>query len=263
MKVLASAALLALCGQVCASDCVVRVAYPDRDRPPYYLGNGPAIPDAPGAGAELLRQAVHATGCTPALVRLPPARIKLALANGSIDFALVDLRDNETPYSALPRTAAGLPDTRRGMRLTAVVYVRAADGLPASTVPGDYFRNRILASNQSSSLGDQLRADGYKVDDGSADASSNMEKLMLRRVDGFTIAVSNPDAADASVAARPGPNLVRLPIPLRTSTAWLSASTAYHQQHREQVEAVWTWWGDNSTRRLAELVRQYGKVVVP
>ena len=75
MKVLASAALLALCGQVCASDCVVRVAYPDRDRPPYYLGNGPAIPDAPGAGAELLRQAVHATGCTPALVRLPPAPV--------------------------------------------------------------------------------------------------------------------------------------------------------------------------------------------
>lgn len=261
MKVLATAALLMWCGHACASDCVVRVAYPDRDRPPYYIGNGPAIPAAPGAGAELLRQALQVTGCTPALVRLPPARIKLALTNGNIDFALVDLRDNETPYSALPRTAAGLLDTRRGMRLTAVVYVRAADGLPATTIPRDYFRSRILASNQSSSLGDQLRADGYKVDDGAADAFSNMDKLLLRRVDGFTIAVSNPDAADAAVSGRHGAKLVRLPIPLLTSTVWLSASNAYHQQHREQVETVWTWWSDNSTRRLAELVRVYGKVV--
>lgn len=184
MKVLASAAaLLILCGPALANDCVVRVAYPDRDRQPYYIGNGAAIPSSPGAGAEVLRQAVRATGCTPELVRLPPARIKLALSNGSIDFALVDLRDNETPYSALPLTPAGLPDTRRGMRLTAVVYVRAVDGLPATTNPRDYFRNRILASNQASSLGDQLRSDGYKIDDGAADASSNMEKLMFRRVE--------------------------------------------------------------------------------
>ena len=259
MKVLATAALLMLCGHVCASDCVVRVAYPDRDRPPYYIGNGPAIPAAPGAGAELLRQALRTTGCTPELVRLPPARIKLALTNGSIDFALVDLPDNETPYSALPLTAAGVPDARRGMRVTAVVYVRAADALPASTVPRDYFRNRILASNQSSSLGDPLRADGYKIDDGAADAFSNMDKLLLRRVDGFTIAVSRPDAADAAIAGRHGASLVRLPIPLRTSTVWLSASTAYHQQHGEQVEAVWTWWSENSARRLAELMRVYGK----
>lgn len=260
MKVLATAALLTLCGHVSASDCVVRVAYPDRDRPPYYIGNGPAIPAAPGAGAELLRQAVRAGGCTPELVRLPPARIKRGLASGAIDFALVDLRDNETPYSALPQTAAGAPDTRRGMRLTAVVYVRAADSLPATTIPRDYFRHRVLATNQASSLGDQLRADGYKVDDGAADAFSNMDKLMFRRVDGFTIAVSNPAAADAAVAARQGTNLVRLPIPLLTSTAWLSASTAYHQQHGEQVEAVWTWWSENGTRRMAELVRLYGKV---
>ena len=173
--------------------------------------------------------------------------------------ALVDLRDNETPYSALPLTAAGVPDARRGMRVTAVVYVRAADALPASTVPRDYFRNRILASNQSSSLGDQLRADGYKIDDGAADAFSNMDKLLLRRVDGFTIAVSRTDAADAAIAGRQGANLVRLPIPLRTSTVWLSASTAYHQQHGEQVEAVWNWWSENSARRLAELMRVYGK----
>jgi hypothetical protein len=258
MKVLASAAALSiLCGPALANDCVVRVAYPDRDRAPYYMGNGPAIPSSPGAGAELLRQAVRATGCTPELVRLPPARIKLALSNGSIDFALVDLRDNETPYSALPQTATGQPDVRRGMRLTAVVYVRAVDGLPATTNPRDYFRNRILASNQASSLGDQLRSDGYKVDDGAADANSNMEKLMFRRVDGFTIAVSNPDAVDPVVAARYGANLVRLPQPLRTSTAWLSASNAYHQQHGERVEAVWSWWSENSVRRLGELVRQY------
>ncbi|SEO43494.1 hypothetical protein SAMN05428959_1082 [Duganella sp. CF517] len=251
-----AAALLLLCGQSCASECVIRVAYPDRERPPYYFGNGAVVPEIAGAGADLLRLAVRSVGCTAELVRLPAARIRLALISGSVDLAPVDLRDGEEPYSALPMKAGQL-DARRGMRMTAVVYVRAGDGLPADLNTRDYFMTHTLVTNQGSPLGEQLRDEGFKVDGGAPDAYSNMDKVAIRRADGFAISIANIEALDAVIAARHGAALMRLAIPVRKSTLWLSASNAYFARNPERVEAVWQWWGENSTRRLAEFVKNY------
>ena len=251
-----AATLLLLCGRSYAGECVIRVAYPDRERPPYYFGNGAVVPEIAGAGADLLRLAVRSVGCRAELVRLPAARIRLALTSGSVDLAPVDLRDGEEPYSALPMKA-GRPDTRRGMRVTAVVYARAADGLPANTNPRNYFKNRTLATNQGSPLGEQLRDEGYTIDDGAPDAYSNMDKVALGRADGFAISIANADVMDAVIAARHGGALARLATPMRTSTLWLSASNAYFADHGGQVEAVWNWWGENAVRKLGELLKNY------
>lgn len=257
MRAMAFAAtLLLFCGPAYARECVIRVAYPDRERPPYYFGNGAVVPEVAGAGVDLLREAVRSVDCTAQLVRLPTARIKLALISGAVDLAPVDLRDGEEPYSALP-TKAGRPDTRRGMRVTAVVYARAADGLPANTNPRNHFKNRTLATNQGSPLGEQLRDEGYKVDDGAPDAYSNMDKVVMGRADGFAISIANVDVMDATIAARHGDALVRLATPMRTSTLWLSASNAYFAGHGAQVESVWNWWGENAARKLVEFVKNY------
>ena len=257
MNVMAFAAcLLLICGQAFARECVIRVAYPDRERPPYYFGNGSVVPEPAGAGVDLLRLAVRSVGCTPEMIRLPNARIKLALINGSADLAPVDLRDGEQPYSALPMRAGQL-DARRGMRMTAVVYVRTADGLPPNIDPRNYFKGRTLVTNQGSPLGEQLRDEGFKVDDGSLDTYSNMDKVALRRADGFAFSIANIEAMDAAIAARYGTSLTRLATPVRTSTLWLSASNAYFQRHSDQMEALWTWWGENSTRKLVELLKNY------
>ncbi|USX27270.1 hypothetical protein NHH73_02915 [Oxalobacteraceae bacterium OTU3CINTB1] len=44
---------------------------------------------------------------------------------------------------------------------------------------------------------------------------------------------------------------------MRTSTLWLSASTAYFARNSDQMEALWNWWGENSTRKLVELLKNY------
>jgi hypothetical protein len=257
MNVMAFAAcLLLICGQSSARDCVIRVAYPDRERPPYYFGSGAVVPEPAGAGVDLLRLAVRSVGCIPEMIRLPNARIKLALINGSADLAPVDLRDGEQPYSALPMKAGQL-DARRGTRMTAVVYVRTADGLPSSIDPRNYFKGRKLVTNQGSPLGEQLRDEGFKVDDGSLDTYSNMDKVVLRRADGFAFSIANVEAMDATIAARYGASLTRLPTPVRTSTLWLSASNAYFERNGERMEALWNWWGENSARKLVELLKNY------
>ncbi|MET0268366.1 MAG: hypothetical protein ABW202_22445 [Duganella sp.] len=254
------AILLLLCAQVHARECVMRVAYPDRERLPYYFGNGALVPEPGGAGVDLLRAAVRSVGCTAELVRLPTARLRFALISGNVDLAPVDLRDGEERYSALPLTASGAPDVRRGIRVAAVVYVRTADASAANPNPRAYFRNHTLAANQGSPLGEQLRDEGYGVDNGTADTFSNLDKVALRRVDGFAISIANANALDSSVEARYGDRLARLDTPIRASTLWLSASNSYYQRNREQMEQLWSWWGDNAGRKLTELVKGYAVV---
>lgn len=249
--------MLLLCDRASARDCVMRVAYPDRERLPYYIGNGAVVPEPAGAGVDVLRAAVRSVGCTAELVRMPTARLRLALIDGSVDLAPVDLRDGEDRYSALPLTPGGANDTRRGIRVTAVVYVRAADGIATTTNPRNYFKSRTLATNHGSPLGDQLRDEGYTVDSGTADAFSNLDKLMIRRVDGFAMSMANAEALDSAVAARYGDRVVRLATPMRASTLWLSSSNAYYRGNRERVEQLWSWWGDNAARRLGEFLKVY------
>lgn len=257
MKMMAFVMSMLLSHHATARDCVMRVAYPDRERLPYYFGNGAVVPEPAGAGVDVLRAAVRSVGCTAQLVRVPTARLRLALIDGSVDLAPVDLRDGEDRYSALPLTAGGANDVRRGIRVTAVVYVRAADGIGAATNPRTYFKTRTLATNHGSPLGEQLRDEGYAIDSGTPDAFSNLDKLMIRRVDGFAMSLANAEALDSAVAARYGDRVVRLATPVRASTLWLSSSNAYYQGNREQVEQLWTWWGDNAARKLGEFIKVY------
>jgi hypothetical protein len=258
MRRIAFAASLLLYGPAHAADCVIRVGYPDRERPPYYLGHGTVVPEPAGAGVDLIRTAVRQAGCTAQLTRLPTARLKFALIDGSVDMAPVDLRDGEQPYSALPMNVDAAPDTQRGIRVTAVVYVRVADGVAANTNPRLYFRTHALAVTQGTPLSEQLRDEGYAIDGGAADTYSNLDKLELKRVDGFAISIVNADAMDALVAARYAGRLVRLAVPMRASTLWLSSSNAYYRAHNAQIEQLWNWWGDNAARKLGEFVKTYG-----
>ncbi|NYE63740.1 hypothetical protein FHW58_004971 [Duganella sp. 1224] len=253
------AATMLLCSAVQAGDCIIRVGYPDRERPPYYLGHGTVVPERPGAAVDLIRMAVSQIGCMAQLVRLPNARLKFALVNGSIDMAPVDLRDGEQPYSALP-LHLGVPDTRRGIRVLAVVYVRVIDAIPSDTDPRHYFRNHKLATIQGAPLGEQLRDEGYVVDGGAADAYGNLKKVMLHRADGFAVSIANVNAMDSIVTTRYGGQLLRLHKPMRASTVWLSASNDYYRQNVDRMEHLWDWWGDNAASKLNELVRGYAAI---
>lgn len=237
--------------------CTVKLGYTDRERAPYYLGNGSAIPERPGAAVDLMVAALASAGCRATLVRLPAARLRVALSDGSIDMAPVDLVPGAVPYSVLPLTAQGDPDTRRALRTSAVVFVRSADLLPGNTAPREYFRKHRLAVNQGASLADTLRDDGILVDSGSGDTFSNLDKVLLRRVDGFLFVTAIEQAMDGIVAARYGSALVRLKTPLRTSYIWISASYAFYHGHKQQSEAIWDWFGQHAGQRVSELLDAY------
>ena len=257
---LALAAMLAAQPAWSATVCIpVRVGYVDQHRPPYWLGEGSEVPDPPGAAVDLMHDAVLGAGfgCAPTWVRLPIARLRLALANGDIDMAPMGEMSPYPPEIALPRDKAGNIDNNRAMHNALFVLVRVSDKLPASTEPMQYFQGKLLGVAQGQVYAARLREAGLTIDEGARDLERNIEKLRLGRVDGVVVAAVVPAHLKASLAPYKGA-IVQLPQPLINTRVWLAFNEQFYRAHREQVESLWTWLDVNRSR-LGYVMRKYRK----
>ena len=243
-----------------AAPCIpVRVGYMDQHRPPYWLGEGSEVPDPPGAAVDLMRDAVLGAGfgCAPVWVRLPIARLRVALAAGDIDMSPLGELPAYPPEIALPRDKAGNVDLDRAMHNELIVLVRAADKPPPGTQPMQYFKGKLLGVAQGQSYAARLREAGLTIDDGARDLERNIEKLRLGRVDGVVVAAVSPAHLKATLARYKGA-VVQLPQPLINTRVWLAFNDSYYRAHREHVEALWTWL-DLNRGRLGYVMRKYRK----
>ncbi|HEY0065293.1 MAG TPA: hypothetical protein VGC21_24460 [Telluria sp.] len=238
----------------------LRVGYVNQHRPPYFLGNGSAEAHPPGASVELIREIAAAAGCTIISVRLPPLRLRNALVSGEIDATLMNAKDSDSGTFALPLDQGGKLDPARAVKMYTVVFVRAVDKIAPDTDPRLYFLSHRLGSNNGASLAEQLRQEGFRVDDGAHDGERNLEKLARGRIDGYAATMVSPTLMDASVAEKFGERLVRLKIPLRMHHFWLGFTKPYYAGNREAVETMWAWMGDHADRRFAWQVEQYAKL---
>ncbi|WP_167761373.1 amino acid ABC transporter substrate-binding protein [Duganella callida] len=255
-----SGPLLFICAAAAhaATSCTpVRIGYSDRERVPYYMGNGGEAPEKPGVLVELFRDAFRSVGCQVVLVRLPVARVRLALSSGAVDVAPADTPADERAGYVIATLAGGQADLRRALKTTSYVFVRSDDKLPPETDPAEYFRTHTLAANQGTLLASQLKSMGLQVDDGSFSSWNNLDKVRLKRADGFTLALLTPSALDPYVTERYGKLLTRMEKPVRTSYMWLGANSDYYRRNRVQVEAVWNWLGTHGMQEVDALTRRY------
>lgn len=236
----------------------MRVAYLDQDRPPYWLGDGEQVPEPPGVGVEFLRAAAAGLKCPLVLVRLPVLRVASALQSGEIDFAPIEERSGYPSGYVFPRDKDGALDRDRSIQTSAIVFVRAADHLPAELNPQRYFQGRLLGTTLGAAYGAALREAGFGIDDGARDLARNVDKLRLRRVDGVVLTLAQPGDMDAVLAARYGDEVVRLRTPLASNRVWLATNPQYYRAHREQVEALWNWIGSNRGK-LGGLLEKYAR----
>jgi hypothetical protein len=243
-----------------AAECVhLRVGYMNQHRPPYWMGDGDKVADPPGASVDLIHDAVIAAGfgCEPTWVRLPVARLKVALAAGDIDMTTLGELAYYPAEIALPRDKVGNIDLNRAMHNTLVVLVRAKDKLPANTNPMQYFQGKVLGAPQGNSYVARLREAGLTVDEGGRDLDRNIEKLKLGRVDGVVVASVVPAHIKATLDKYKG-EVVQLPQPMLNIRVWLAFNDAYYRAHREQVESLWTWL-DTNRGRLGYVMQKYRK----
>ena len=243
-----------------AGGCIpVRVGYMDQNRPPYWLGEGDKVPDPPGAAVDLIRDAVLGAGfgCAPTWVRLPVARIKVALANGDIDLAPLGEQSFFPAEIALPRDKAGNIDMQRALHNQVWVLVRARDKLPLSTNPMQYFKGKTLGIAQGNSYVTRLREAGLTLDEGGRDLERNIEKLKLGRVDGVVVAAVAPAHLKQVLDKYKG-EIVQLPQPLLNISLWLAFNDNFYRAHTQQSEALWTWL-DKNRGRLGYVMQRYRK----
>lgn len=241
-----------------AESCApVRLGYSDRERVPYFMGDGDRVPASPGVLVELFAAALRSVDCPVTLVRLPTLRVRLALASGAVDLAPADLPDEHQGAYALPLTAGGGVDERRALHTRSIVFVRSADRLPAGSDPHQYFKTHTLAVNQGTTLAAYAKGAGLRVDDGAADSWRNFDKVGMLRADGFTVSLLDDGALDPYIAVRYGDQFVRLAKPVRVAHIWLAANRDFYQRHRARMEAVWSWIGANGAAQVSELTRKY------
>jgi len=255
-------ALLLACSAVSgvqAACAALRFGYIDQHRPPYYMGEGTAVPDPAGATVDLIRDAVLGSGfgCLPQLVRLPPARLRLALVTGDIDMTIIGEMASYPPEIALPRDKNGEVDGNRALHNKLIVLVRASDKLPASTNPMSYFKGKVLGAGQGNAFAAKLREQGLTIDDGARDVERNIEKLKLHRFDGVIVGAVKPGHIEAVLKRYHG-EIVQLPLPLVDTKLWLGFNQNYYQAHREQAEALWSWIDANRSH-LGYVIQKYRK----
>ncbi|NYE61259.1 hypothetical protein FHW58_002466 [Duganella sp. 1224] len=251
----------ALASAAPAPSCIpIRVGYVDQNRPPYWLGDGDKVPDPPGAGVDLIRDAVQASGfgpCTPSWVRLPAARIKIALAAGDIDLAPLGEMPFYPAEIAIPRDKAGNIDLNRAMHNQVLVLVRTRDKLPPNTNPMQYFRGKTLGIPMGNSYTARLREAGLTLDDGARDLDRNIEKLRLGRVDGVVVAAVMPSHLKQTLDKYKG-EIMQLQQPLLNIRLWLAFNDSFYHAHPQQAEALWTWL-DTNRNRLGYVMQRYRK----
>lgn len=237
----------------------VRLAYVDQHRPPYYLGTGNKPASPPGASVDLLNEIVASVGCTVSVSRLPYLRVRTALEANLIDAAPLAAEGQDSEQFAFPLDKSGKPDTTKAMRMHTFLFMRASDKVAADGDPLQLLAGKRIGVVHGAAITRPLRELGLQVDDGAANAHRNVEKLMLGRIDVFAISLITPTDVDALVAARYGKEIVRIDKPAQTMHMWLAFSKPYYAQHRERVEAMWRWVGNNGNTRFGELLRKYDK----
>ncbi|GAB2842026.1 hypothetical protein GCM10027277_06380 [Pseudoduganella ginsengisoli] len=257
----AAFSLLAAWAAHAAEPCApVRIAYTDRHAPPFYFGSGETVPAKPGAAVELIRKMVASAGCPIAFVRVPVARIRVALAEGSVDMAPLNATPADTGISAMPLDQNGKLDARRSIEAMTYVFVRGNDQVPANADTVEYFKGRRLGIIQGIAYAAQLRAEGYIVDAGATDLDRNIEKLLMGRVDAYVATVTAPADLDEVLRVRYGNKVRRLERPIRNSRTYLAASKQYYAAHPARVDAMWQWIAAHGRTQLTALIHEYERL---
>ncbi|WP_028100489.1 substrate-binding periplasmic protein [Pseudoduganella violaceinigra] len=255
---IASAAILALAANSAFGSCgTIRFAYPDQHRPPYWMGNGPTVPEPAGASVEWVRELAASNGCTLELVRLPMMRLRSSLISGAVDFAPVDITADGQPGIVMPRDTHGKPDAKRATTLLLMAFVRAKDGYAHDLDPVDMVRGKRVGIMYGSSYAARLEKAGAMIDQGATTVPSNFDKLQLGRIDAFVVPMIAATDLDKFLSEHYKGELARLDKPFFKSHNWLATNPAYYEAHRREVDTIWNWLGTDGNRRFNEILRKY------
>src|SRR4051812_41131781 len=153
--------------------CTLKVAYTDQEVPPYYLGNGSAPADPPGASIELIQEMVASAGCQVTFMRLPNPRLRAALEAGISDATPFGIDVSDSDKVVYPLDRNGKIDRERSILLHTIIFVRAADITDKNIDPAQFLKGKKIGALHGVTYAMALRKAGYDVDDGATNTQRN------------------------------------------------------------------------------------------
>ncbi len=254
VSVVAMAQALAFAVPLSAAAQEIRFGYGDHDVSPYFLGNGPELPERPGLSVELVRDCALAVKAKPIFLRLPVRRLHEEMRAGQLDAMLgVTFTQERTEYLAYPMRD-GKPDaSRRGATISYMLYrLRGSkvawDGKNISGLEGP------LGVNSGFVMASTLRSRGVDVEEVQYDRQ--LFPMLERSRVGAVATLEN--IGDYYIERTDsGGKIEKLEPALATGDYYIAASRHFYDTHSALVERFWNCLARERDRLYTSLAPKY------
>lgn len=240
--VLAASALAASC-----PSRPLRVAFIDREAPPFLVGTGSQFaPDQPGLMVTEVRTALQRLGCEAELVRLPIRRLQMELSDGRLD---VGVGLGDTPerrvYWQFPLRADGQLDHGLAMGVSPVAWVALSHRQPAlqAAWQAGQLRGRLGAATASATA--MLAQRGGQAVEPVFEVARVVPLLEQDRFD----AIALPTAAYGQLLRETAGRIAVLQPPIGVQYFYAPTSRALFKQHPAWVRRFWATLCEEARKR--------------
>jgi polar amino acid transport system substrate-binding protein len=227
-----------------ASAVELTFAYEDKEQPPYYMGDSLLVlDDKPGVSVEIVKKVAEMIdGLEINLVRCPWKRCLYNLQKNTVDGVFnASYKQTRLDLGWYPTTNGlldGPVDTAR--RLTYISYSFYA--LKDSNVEWDgqtikNIKGRTIGAPFGYSVVGDLRKKGFIVDE-SLSTKSNLERLILRRVDAVALQGVTADSLINS-NAETFANIRKMQPAFITKAYYLMLSHEFVQNQPKMAQQIW------------------------
>ncbi len=232
----------------------IRFGYGDHDVSPYFLGNGPELPEKPGLSVELVRDCTIAVGAKPVFIRLPVRRLHEEVRAGQLDAMLgLTFTPERTEYLAYPMQD-GKPDaSRRGATISYMLYRLRGNPVAwnGKSITG---LNGPLGVNSGFVMANTLRARGVDVEEVQYDRQ--LFPMLERGRVGAVATLENIGDYYIERSNSSG-RIEKLQPPLATGDYYIATSRQFFEANGPLVNRFWDCLARERERLYAALASKY------
>jgi polar amino acid transport system substrate-binding protein len=219
-------------------------AYEDKEQPPYYMGNSLLVPEYyPGVSVDIMKRVGEMIdGLDVKLVRCPWKRCLYSLKNnhisGVFNASYKQSRLDYGWYPTIDEEHDGSVDiSKRITYLTYSFYKFKGSQVEWDGQTISNFQSRTVGAPFGYSIVSDLRKKGFTVDE-SPSTKSNLEKLLLKRVDLVALQDVTADSLIQS-NSKIFVNIEKLKPAFITKAYYLMLSHNFVEKHPRIAQQIW------------------------
>lgn len=240
----------------------IRIAYEDKEQPPYYMLNSTIIPrENPGVAVEIVSMlSQYIPGLEIELVRMPWKRCTYSLGENAVDgifnSSYVKERLGIGYYPTINNKPDGPVDKERRLATIAYHFYSLKDN--GFKWNGNYNEiKQIVGAPSGYSIITDLKNKNINIEE-APDSKSNLLKILKGRI---SAAALQDVTADDIIRSDPKTfkKIVKHPQPIAEKEYYLMLSKAFVKEHPELAQKIWDTIKIIREKESKRLIQKYAK----